>query len=110
MTRAASREFLPYSPDRKLILETINERVLSCRGHGQNLFFIGLLTYVWFFPPIDIFEETWLDVLVDIIGMHTLSEQRTKAARANPHCIDYGLSDSGIGLKGRFGERLYDPP
>lgn len=49
-------------------MRTINQRVFSWRGYSQTLFFIGLLIWVWFFPS-DIFEGTWLDLLLDTVGI-----------------------------------------
>ena len=36
MTRAGFRQFLLYSPERKLIFETINERVIFYRGKQMS--------------------------------------------------------------------------
>ena len=36
MTRAGFRQFLLYSPERKLIFETINERVICYRGKQMS--------------------------------------------------------------------------
>ncbi|HEY6365526.1 MAG TPA: isoprenylcysteine carboxylmethyltransferase family protein [Candidatus Binatia bacterium] len=46
--------------------------VLYYRGYGQALFFIGLVTYVWYFPPADFFDETWSDTWTDGVGVACL--------------------------------------
>jgi hypothetical protein len=92
MTRSGFALVSSNSPERNSIVETINQHIFFFRDYRQNLLFTGLLICVWLFPPIDIFEESWLPVVVDIIGMHII--EATQQSGANPDCIDYGLSDS----------------
>jgi protein-S-isoprenylcysteine O-methyltransferase Ste14 len=43
-----------------------------CRGYNQAVFFSALVLYVWFFPPKDSLEGTWVDTLVDTAAVLTL--------------------------------------
>ncbi len=42
------------------------------RGYAQAFFFLVLTLYVWFSPPEDIFEGTWIDTLIDTVGIGCL--------------------------------------
>ncbi|HXG50828.1 MAG TPA: isoprenylcysteine carboxylmethyltransferase family protein [candidate division Zixibacteria bacterium] len=46
----------------------IKRHVFFLRGYTQALFFLALVAHVWFYPPSDVFEGTWIDTLVDTLG------------------------------------------
>ncbi|HWO42370.1 MAG TPA: isoprenylcysteine carboxylmethyltransferase family protein [Candidatus Eisenbacteria bacterium] len=50
-------------------MEIFRERLFYYRGYSQALFFLGLLIYLWYFPPSEFFEGTWIDVWMDVIGI-----------------------------------------
>lgn len=52
-------------------MRSFTERIFFYRGYTQALFFLALTLYIWFSPP-DLFEDTWVDGLLDAAGISCL--------------------------------------
>jgi len=53
-------------------MKFFNKGLFFFRGYNQALFFICLVLYVLVLPPSDLFEGTWMDTLVDALGIGSL--------------------------------------
>lgn len=50
-------------------MRVLKEYMFFFRGYSQGLFFLGLVVYVWFFPPSEVFEGTWTDTIIDVLAV-----------------------------------------
>ena len=52
-------------------MRSFKKHIFFYRGYSQALFFLTLILHIWFSPP-DLFEGTWVDGLIDAVGIGSL--------------------------------------